>query len=44
MQGAVKINSNSRFKQEHVESCPSTIKNFKYPLPKCLGLSKLAGW
>ena len=27
MPGIIKINSNGRFRREHVESCPSTTKN-----------------
>ena len=33
---ALEINSNDGLKQGHVESCPSSTKNYIYPLPQCL--------
>ena len=40
----LKINSNSGFKREHVESCSSTTKNItSRPLPQCLWPANLAG-
>ena len=40
----LEINSNGGLKRGHVESCSSTTKNIKSPLPQCLWPSNLAGW
>ena len=37
---ALEINSNGRFKWEHVESCSSTTKNFISALPQCRDILK----
>ena len=43
MSRALEVNSNDRFKQEHVKSYPSFTKNV-FPLTQCIWPPNLAGW